>query len=227
VPARGSSRLLKRARPTISWVFRRPDDATSGVLVLAAQPPTAASSPLVAAPPDSPQHFPMAHLIVGRTAGSSGQCTVGVFRPSPLHRAFFMISGVGFMIFVLAAAASDSPGWLVFAPCAVVVLLEGVRARVAIDVERREVLSCRAFRGSAFRMSEIENVRVPPWGPVIFTLREGAAKVNGGLWSGQIQTGLYSKHRGGSDTVAGRLAHALDVPVVSVWPVVRSEDSGA
>lgn len=72
-------------------------------------------------------------------------------------------------------------------------------------------------------IDDIVNVRVPSWGPVALTLRPGAPKPGGGIWPGQVLTGIYADHRG-RDGVASELASVLNVPVVSVWSGVRSDE---
>lgn len=152
----------------------------------------------------------------------------------PQHRAVFRLAieqrilycGIGvaggaLMVFL---AASNSVGWLVGAVCAVFVVLEGVRTHVEIDRDRGEVISVRALRRSVVRIEDVSAVRVPPWGPIALMIRDGAVKEGGGIWPNQLLTGLSTARRGGDSTVAGRLAAAIGVPVVSVHPGVRSED---
>jgi hypothetical protein len=145
-----------------------------------------------------------------------------VFRPSLLQRSLFVAAGVGGGALMAVLAFTNSPVWIVFALCAVPVVLEGVRTKVVVDRANGEVVSTRAFRPSAVAVTDVVNVRVPPWGPVALALREGASKAGGGVRRGQVLTGLYAGHRG-TDPVAARLADALGVPVVSVWPAVRSD----
>lgn len=149
-----------------------------------------------------------------------------VFRPTLLQRALFVAAGVGGVALMAVLAITNSPGWIVFALCAVPVILEGVRANVVVDRANGVVTSTRAFRRSLVAAADVVNVRVPPWGPVALTLRKGASKAGGGAWPGQVLTGLYAAHRG-TDPAATRLAEALGVPVVSVWPAVRSNDKGS
>lgn len=149
-----------------------------------------------------------------------------VFRPSLLQRALFVAAGAGGVVLMAVFAITNSPGWIVGELCAVTVILEGLRTNVVVDRANGEVTSTRAFRRSVVATADVVNVRVPPWGPVALTLREGASKAGGGVWPGQVLTGLYAAHRG-TDTVANRLAEALGVPVVSVWPAVRSNGKGS
>lgn len=149
-----------------------------------------------------------------------------VFRPSLFQRTLFVAAGGVGVASMAVLAITNSPVWIVFAFCAVLVSFEGVRAKVVVDRAIGEVASTRAFRRSVVAAADVVNVRVPPWGPVAITLREGASKAGGGVWPGQVLTGLYAAHRG-TDSVAARLADALGVPVVSVWPAVRSIEEGS
>ena len=121
---------------------------------------------------------------------------------------------------------TDSPGWIVFGLCAVAVILEGVRTNVVVDRASGEVASTRAFRRSVVASADVVSVRVPAWGPIALTLREDATRAGGGVWPGQILTGLYATHREG-DPVTAQLAKALEVPIVSVWPGARSDGKGS
>jgi hypothetical protein len=144
-----------------------------------------------------------------------------LFVPTFLHRAAWVGFGLGGIVICLGSALIDSPGWLFFVVPAAFVVLEGLHAQVEVDLDRRVVISARAVRQSVVPIGDIVNVRVPPWGPIVLTLRPDAPKPGPGLWPGQVVTGLYTDHRG-RDGVARALASELHVPVVSIWPAVRS-----
>ena len=157
------------------------------------------------------------------TGGPDAPFRVTTFRPSALQRASFVCIGVGGLALFLALAVTNSLAMAVFGLPAVVVIFEGLRARVDVDLDHRVVTSSRAFRRTTVPIADIVNVRVPPWGPVALMLRPGAPKRGGGIWRGQVLTGIYADHRG-QDRVASRLAECLDVSVVSIWPGVRSDE---
>jgi hypothetical protein len=144
-----------------------------------------------------------------------------VFRPPLLQRAVWVAIGLGGVAFFLGSAVIDSPGWAVFVVPAVFIVLAGLHAQVEVHLDRRVVISSGAIRRSVVPIDDIVNVRVPPWGPIALTLRPGAPKRGSDLWPGQVVTGIYSDHRG-RDGVARALASMLHVPVVSIWPAVRS-----
>lgn len=158
-------------------------------------------------------------VVTGGHAGASGVTT---FRPSALQRALFVAIGLAGTVLFVGLGLANSPAMALFAIPAVVVIFEGLRARVDLDLDHRVVASSRAIRRTVVPIDDIVNVRVPPWGPVALTLRPGAPKPGGGIWPGQVLTGIYADHRG-ADGVASELASLLNVPVVSVWRGVRSD----
>lgn len=103
------------------------------------------------------------------------------------------------------------------------IVLICLRARVDVDLDRLVVTSTRAFRRTVVSTDDIVNVRVPPWGPVALMLRPGVRKRGGGICPGQVLTGIYASHRG-DDGVANAIGSLLGVPVLSVWPGVRSDE---
>jgi hypothetical protein len=131
-----------------------------------------------------------------------------------------MLSGVLAAAFFGVIAVADDPLFAVFILLCPVLFLEGLRAEVVIDIEHRTISSQRAIRRWTGRIEDIEIIRVPPWGPIALVLRPGVAKAGGGLWPGQILTGVYADRRG-SKGRAVQLAEALGLEVASVWPQVR------
>lgn len=154
------------------------------------------------------------------TAPSDDQ--VLVLRPSFALRALLIGAGVGGAVLFGALAIRNSPGWLVFAACAVPLLIDAVRRQVVVDHRTGVVQVSGAFGRKVVPIEDIENVRVPPWGPVLLTLKgadaRGAAR--------QISTGFPGQRRGDGG-IAHQLATSLHVPVVSVWPAVRSNGKGS
>jgi len=131
------------------------------------------------------------------------------------------------MIFGVVAAAAfgyiavtDDPLFALFLLLCPIIVLEGLRAAVIVDIEKGTISSQRAIRCWTGRIEDIENIRVPPWGPIALTLRQGVPKVGGGLWPGQVLTGVYADRRG-TEGRAAQLAALLAVEVASVWPMVR------
>lgn len=157
------------------------------------------------------------------TGGQAGDSGVATFRPSAFQRALFVAIGLGGSVLFVGLGLANSPAMAVFAIPAVVVIFEGLRAHVDVDLDRQVVVSSRAFRRTVVPIDDIVNVRMPLWGPVALTLRAGAPKPGGGIWPGQVLTGIYADHRG-RDGVASELASVLNVPVVSVWSGVRSDE---
>jgi hypothetical protein len=157
------------------------------------------------------------------TSGASAESLV--FRPPLRQRVLTVAAGIGGGVLMTVGAVVESPVFLLFAMCAVSVIVEGIRTDVVVDFTNGQVTSTRAFRRCVVAMADVVNVRVPPWGPLALTLRKGTSKTGGGIWPGQVLTGLYSGHQG-SDPIVYRLAAALGVPVVSVWPQIRSDDKG-
>lgn len=143
-----------------------------------------------------------------------------VFRPSRLQRLGFDVVAVVGLLVIAIGVRQDSFVWLLFLVPCVAVIVEQVRTRVVIDRVAGVVRTTRILRTRCVAIDDVVAVRVPPWGPVLLTLRD-AASWNGVNWPGQISTGIQVPHRG-ADTVAHRLADALGVPVESVWPGVRS-----
>ena len=157
------------------------------------------------------------------TAGSAVAGDPVVFRLGAVGRVAMVGTGLGGIVLFLGLGLVNSPAMALFAVPAVVVVLEGIRAHVVVDLDCGTVASSRAIRRTVVPISDIVNVRVPPWGPIALTLRPGAPKPGGGIWPGQVLTGIYADHRG-RDGVANDLAAVLGVPVVSVWSGVRSDE---
>jgi hypothetical protein len=139
-----------------------------------------------------------------------------VLRPSDRRRALFIAVGTVGLVAGAALVASGSVRWAFLAICGLTVVLEGARARVAVDREQASVTSTRAFRRRVVAIADITGVRVPLWGPLALTLRQGTSKR-----ARVVVTGLYAEHRGG-DHIAADLATCLGVPVTSRRPAARS-----
>lgn len=147
-----------------------------------------------------------------------------VFRLTIEQRILYWGIGAAGGTLMVFLAATNSIAWLVGAVCAVFVALEGARTRVEVDRDCGQVISFRAMRRSVVRIEDVSAVRVPPWGPIALMLCDGAVKEGGGIWPNQLLTGLSTERRGGESSVAGQLAVAIGVPVISVHPGVRSDD---
>lgn len=131
-----------------------------------------------------------------------------------------MASGVVAAAVFAVVAVTRDPLFGLFIPLCPVVFLEGARAAIVVDLEQGTVSSQRAIRRWTGRVEDIASIRVPPWGPIALMLQPGATRAGGGLWPGQILTGVYADRRG-SDGRAAQLAAALGLDVSSVWPQVR------
>ena len=117
-------------------------------------------------------------------------------------------------------AVTRDPFFGLFMPLCLIVFLDGARAVIVVDLDQGMVSSQRAIRRWTGRIDDIASVRVPPWGPIALMLRPGVPKGGGGLWPGQILTGVYADRRGGEGRAA-QLAAVLGLDVSSVWPQVR------
>ena len=136
------------------------------------------------------------------------------------ERVAFMIVGVAAGAVFGFIAVTDDPLFGLFLLLCPVVFLEGLRAEIVVDLGQGTISSQRAIRRWTGRIEDIENIRVPPWGPIALMLRPGIAKAGGGLWPGQILTGVYADQRGSAGR-ALQLADVLGLEVTSVWPQVR------
>lgn len=136
------------------------------------------------------------------------------------ERVAFMIGGAAAGAVFGFIAVTDDPVFALFLLLCPVVFLEGLRAEVVVDLRRGTISSQRAIRRWTGRIEDIETIRVPPWGPIALMLRPGVAKAGGGLWPGQILTGVYGDRRGSAGR-AVQLADVLGLEVASVWPQVR------
>lgn len=167
----------------------------------------------------------MAALLLAMPTREASARTSTVTLRSNVARAVFMACGVGATLLLGYLAVTDTVGIVVFAALGPLVFVEGLRARIVVDPASRTISSTRAFRTWHGSFGDIENVRVPPWGPIILTLREGSSASSRGMWPGQVLTSVYAD-RTGSDGRAARLAGLIGVPLVSVWPQVRPGHAG-
>jgi hypothetical protein len=141
------------------------------------------------------------------------------FGPSVMQRLALIGGGLLVGATCLVGAMRESPIWLVFViPCSVLVA-EGIRMKVCFLPDSNAVCIVRAIRTTRVEGSDIRNVRVPPWGPVLLTLK-GPQVRRGANWAGQVNTGLRVPHKG-TNTIAHQLADLLGVPFVTVWPALR------
>ena len=155
----------------------------------------------------------------GRTQQLVDASDATVFRPSLAQRLGFGGLAVVTVIAVVAGVVQDSALWLVFLVPSVLLFVETIRTRVVVDRADGVVRITRSMRTTTTPISDVLNVRVPPWGPVLLTMRSSAAGA-GANWPGQINTGIQVSHRGFS--AAHQLADCLGVPVESVWRGVRA-----
>jgi hypothetical protein len=161
-------------------------------------------------------------MTVGSASMSERTTGTVVLLPSRFHRSGLIAAGIGYAPFAVWAGVVDVLWWWLSLPLAVLLVLEGVRVRVVVDHDHQQIISTRAVIRSVVPIADVVNVRVPPWGPVILTLRPGLKMLTSRGRSGQLLTGLIADHRG-EKPVAAHLAAAIGVPVVSVWPRVRTE----
>ena len=145
---------------------------------------------------------------------------IQVFRSSTGYRV-----GVGAavaaasLLFALFAITGDVQ-FAVFAIVGAFALADALRSEVRVDRARRTVSSRRAICTWSGSFEDIENVRAPPWGPVLLTLHPSRSTRGAGFWRGQVTTGVQAQ-RTGSNGQACRIADLLGVEVVSVWPQVK------
>ena len=157
-------------------------------------------------------------------------------------RVFYILGGIaGSAVFLLIGTVDGWPIWQIFAALGPLIVVDALRTRVEIDPTHDEIVCVRTFTKTRMRLSAIENVRVPPWGPVCLTVFSGeSVKQNldlplgsshafrmrigeGGVGRTNIVTGLATNCRG-HDNKAHELASALGVPVVSIWPGLSTGD---
>jgi hypothetical protein len=136
-----------------------------------------------------------------------------------------MASGIGSTLLFGYLGLTDAVGFLLFAGLGPLLVIEGLRARIVVDQVARTESSTLVFRAWHGSFSDVENVRVPPWGPIILTLRQDTSASSRGIWPGQVLTSVYAD-RSGSDGRAARLAELIGVPLVSVWHQVRPGYAG-
>ena len=157
----------------------------------------------------------------GRVSSTAPSETDSVVRfRSNGERVLFMTSGLVASAVFAVIAVTQELFFGLFIPLCLIVVLDGARAVIVVDVEEGMVSSQRAIRRWTGRIEDIASVRVPPWGPIALMLRPGVPKAGSGLWPGQILTGVYADRRG-SEGRAAQLAAVAGLEVSSVWPQVR------
>jgi hypothetical protein len=138
-----------------------------------------------------------------------------VFKPTTVTRLLFVGGGCALAVLFAWLALTDEVLWLVAFACGCGMAIEGVQARVLVDVGEGRIISSRALRSTMVKMEDVAAVRVPRWGPVVLRLRDGS-KTRSGIWPGQVVTGLYA-NRLDPDSLAVRLAEIIEVPLEADW----------
>lgn len=151
---------------------------------------------------------------------------IQVVRSSTGYRVGGGVATASALLLCTFFAVTDDVRVAGFAIVAAFALADTLRSEVRVDLDRRMVFSRRAIRTWSGAFDDIDNVRVPPWGPIVLTLNPRRAARGAGLRRGQVITGVQAQ-RTGSSGQASRLADLLDVEVVSVWPQVKPGPGGA
>jgi hypothetical protein len=132
-------------------------------------------------------------------------------RPSVFQRLLVVGGGIASFVLFLAVAVTGQPLVAFFCLPALMMILEGVRAEVAVDGDRDVVRTTRAIRRTVVPMGDIEAVAVAGRGPMGLVLRADAPKP-GGSRRGVVLTGLYVDRRD-RDGTAAALGAEIGVPV--------------